>query len=325
MFVRACKLLILPAAALAGLVSLPGVEPADPAPERRSFDFVQTVEVTPPAGSEQVRLWIPLPKADDPFQTAQILELASPWPTRISRDAHGNRILHVRADGATEPFQVDVRTRVARTRKTAREDEGSDPADWLGNSALMFVNEEIARRAATAAPKDADDLTAARGIYRQVLESMKYLKPAEDPGWGQGSVEWACTRGFGNCTDYHSLFIAMCRSRGVPARFEIGYPVPLDREAGDLTGYHCWATFHASDLGWVPVDLSEADKHPENAAAFLEVTPPDRVLLSVGRDLDLAPSQTGAPINMFVYPYLEVDGERADTALSHRASFDNAQ
>ena len=31
--------------------------------------------------------------------------------------------------------------------------------------------------------------------------------------------------------------------------------------------------------------------------------------LSVGRDITLAPEQAGAPVNYFVYPYVEVDGK----------------
>ena len=36
---------------------------------------------------------------------------------------------------------------------------------------------------------------------------------------------------------------------------------------------------------------------------------PTGCALSVGRDLTLAPRQDGAPLNYFVYPYVEVDGK----------------
>jgi hypothetical protein len=35
----------------------------------------------------------------------------------------------------------------------------------------------------------------------------------------------------------------------------------------------------------------------------------DRVTFSIGRDLVLAPPQKGPPLNFFIYPYVEVDGE----------------
>ena len=36
----------------------------------------------------------------------------------------------------------------------------------------------------------------------------------------------------------------------------------------------------------------------------------DRFAISVGRDLDLEPPQMGAPLNYFVYPYAEANGEK---------------
>ena len=35
----------------------------------------------------------------------------------------------------------------------------------------------------------------------------------------------------------------------------------------------------------------------------------DRVLFSTGRDLELVPKATQAPLNFFIYPHIEVGGE----------------
>ena len=35
----------------------------------------------------------------------------------------------------------------------------------------------------------------------------------------------------------------------------------------------------------------------------------DRVGFSTGRDITLVPKQDGEPLNFFIYPYVEVDGE----------------
>ena len=113
------RILSLAGIGMATLLAIPGKsheESWEGIPALRTFEFIQTACVTPPATGEEIRLWIPLPKAGDPFQTAEILELSSPWPTRISRDSLGNRILHVQADGAAAPFTVQVRTRVVRER-----------------------------------------------------------------------------------------------------------------------------------------------------------------------------------------------------------------
>jgi transglutaminase-like putative cysteine protease len=128
------------------------------------------------------------------------------------------------------------------------------------------------------------------------------------PGSGRGDARWACQSGYGNCTDYHSLFISIARKRSLPAKFEIGLPISQKNRDGEIGGYHCWASFYVEELGWVPIDISEADKHPELREYYFGNLTADRVSFSVGRDLNLVPQQEGEPLNYFIYPYVEVDG-----------------
>ena len=115
---------------------------------------------------------------------------------------------------------------------------------------------------------------------------------------------------YGNCTDFHSLFISLARTEGIPARFEMGFPVPLDRSSGQISGYHCWVEFYLPETGWFPIDASEAAKHPEKRELLYGTQPADRIHFSTGRDLRLGPDHRDAPLNYFVYPHVEVDGEK---------------
>ena len=62
-------------------------------------------------------------------------------------------------------------------------------------------------------------------------------------------------------------------------------------------------------MGWVPVDASEAWKNKEKRAYFFGALDENRLELTTGRDLVLAPPQHGTPINFMVDPYAEVDGK----------------
>ncbi|MBL8829908.1 MAG: transglutaminase family protein, partial [Planctomycetaceae bacterium] len=97
---------------------------------------------------------------------------------------------------------------------------------------------------------------------------------------------------------------------GLPARFEIGFSLPTDKPAGPIAGYHCWAWFYANDRGWIPVDISEADKHPRLKEYYFGNLTADRVTFSVGRDLQLDPPAKHEPLNFMVYPHIEVGGEK---------------
>ena len=68
-------------------------------------------------------------------------------------------------------------------------------------------------------------LDKARAIYDYVFTTMRYDKTGT--GWGRGDVLYACDAKKGNCTDFHSLFIAMARSQGIPARLKSDFPCRL--------------------------------------------------------------------------------------------------
>jgi transglutaminase-like putative cysteine protease len=133
---------------------------------------------------------------------------------------------------------------------------------------------------------------------------MHYDKSGE--GWGRGDAVWACTSKRGNCTDFHSLFIGMMRSSNIPARFEIGFPLPDSKNEGDIPGYHCWAEFYLQGTGWVPVDASEASKNPAKRDYFFGAHDDNRVFHFGPRHPPL--SVAGEP-RTFHLPCAELDGK----------------
>jgi transglutaminase-like putative cysteine protease len=185
----------------------------------------------------------------------------------------------------------------------------------LHADALVPITGVPADLAAKVTEGKAAALDKARAIYDYVFTTMRYDKTGT--GWGRGDVLYACDAKKGNCTDFHSLFIAMARSQGIPARFEIGFPLPADKHSAEIAGYHCWSDFYIDGKGWIPVDISQAWKHPEKRDYFFGAHDVNRVQFSMGRDLQLNPSQNGKPLNYFVYPYVEVDGhEYANFSLA---------
>jgi hypothetical protein len=177
----------------------------------------------------------------------------------------------------------------------------------LAPDKLVPITGEPAELAAKVASDKPSQLNKARAIYDYVFTTMRYDKTGE--GWGHGDVLYACSARKGNCTDFHSLFIAMARSQGIPARFEIGFPLPPDKHSAEIAGYHCWAEFFEPKHGWIPVDISEAWKHQEKRDYFFGAHDANRMQFTVGRDLRLSPAQAGQPLNYFIYPYVEVSGK----------------
>jgi transglutaminase-like putative cysteine protease len=178
---------------------------------------------------------------------------------------------------------------------------------YLQPDKLVPLNGVIAELAKEHAAGANTPLEKARQIYDYVVSTMHYDKSGE--GWGRGDAIWACDSKRGNCTDFHSVFIGMMRSSGIPARFEIGFPLPEGKTGGDIPGYHCWSEFYIQGLGWIPVDASEASKNPAKKDYFFGSLDVNRVLFTYGRDIRLSADQKGDPLNYFIYPYAEANGQ----------------
>ena len=295
--------------------------PATPAaPQRRGFELTYEFTVHVPAGASRVRIWAPVAVTDE-SQTVGNPEVTSPIPFRETREAEfGNRILFAEEsrDGIAADIPVLVRYRVTRRESAGERSSAPAPTRFLEADRLVPIDGKMKELADTNTKGIAAPMEKARALYEYVYRTLRYDKSGT--GWGRGDSLWACDAKHGNCTDFHSLFISMARAEGIPARFQIGFPLPAAAHAGEIPGYHCWAEFYVTGTGWVPVDISEAWKDPSRHDYLFGHLDPDRVQFTVGRDLTLEPRQEGPPLNYFVYPYVEVDGKPFD-GVTRKFSF----
>jgi transglutaminase-like putative cysteine protease len=299
------------------------------AQEARHFTFHYGFTVKNVPAGERLRVWFPMAHSDA-FQEVKVISASGDLRLKRTRESRfGNEIYYAEAakPAASElHFEViyDIVRHERLTLGTAAPHlaevqlNSHERKEDLAPDKLVPTTGLPAELAVNATAGQTTPLMKARAIYDYVFDNMKYDKTGT--GWGRGDVLYACDAKRGNCTDFHSLFIAMARSQEIPARFEIGFPLPPDKHAADIAGYHCWAEFFEPEHGWVPVDISEAWKHQEKKDYFFGAHDDNRVQFSVGRDLVLSPKQDGEPLNYFVYPYVEVGG-KAYPNVSNAFSF----
>lgn len=291
-------------------------------PPSRTFRFSYKFAVKDiPAGAKQVRVWVPVPQTDQ-HQTVRILSIKAPGKTRMTQEhEYGNRMLYAEIEnpstGSTDftlEYEVTRReysrgdyTQLKRMDQKAIVVPASMNRRWIEPDTLIPTDGKIKELAVEVTGSQSGTVPKAKAAYDYFFTNMRYDKTGS--GWGRGDAVWACDSKRGNCTDFHSPFIGVLRADGIPARFDIGFPLPEDKDKGDIPGYHCWAEFYASKTGWVPVDISEAWKAKEKQDYFFGSVDANRVQFSTGRDVTLSPKQDGPALNYFVYPYVEVDGK----------------
>lgn len=281
----------------------------------RTFQFTYTAKVTGLPAGKMANIWVPMPQTTDD-QDVKLIGESFPGIGKVdSEPQYGNRFLYIEAQpGADGTIPIELTYRVTRKEVLGPTDtKSNDPKlidRFLQPDALVpITGKPLELIKDKKLPDTAMD--KAKAFYEVVNTHMKYGKPEGQP-WGRGDSVWACDSKTGNCTDFHSLFISLARANKIPAKFEIGMSIPTVRGKGEVTGYHCWAKFRPSDKGWVGVDISEANKDPKMKDYYFGNLTEDRVTLSTGRDITLAPPQKGKPVNFIVFPYVEVDGAPYD-------------
>jgi len=267
-----------------------------------------------PEHTKELRVWFPyLPET--PYQEIQEIDIEPQENATISYDkTYHNKILNYRMTSPqNSSLKFHVRYRVKRfeysnKNASSRALLNEDLYKYLQADRLVTISPKIKEMAKEITQAKTTTIDKARAIYDYVFKNVSYDKTI--PGWGNGDTERVCLLKAGNCTDFHSLFISLARASGIPAKFVMGVPLSNDKKEGEILGYHCWAEFYDEQLGWVPVDISEAWKNKSKYGYYFGAIGADRLEISIGRDIVLEPNANTEPLNYFFYPYVEVDGKK---------------
>lgn len=283
-----------------------------PRSRRFLFTYSGIVKDLKPGGNADI--WLPMP-SDTSLQEIDVVRQETPTPGKSGRDKlYGNQMLFFRAK-ADEKGEIPFSLTYKVTRKevltngksTLTVNEGKDQIERFLKADVLVPTTGKPLELIKDKKLPGDQFKAAKEMYDVINGHMKYDKPAGKP-WGRGDAVWACDNGYGNCTDFHSLFISMARGNNIPSKFEMGFSIPGKHGKGEVGGYHCWAWFLPKGKNWIPVDISEANRFPELKEYYFGNLTEDRVQFTTGRDIELVPPQKGPALNYFVYPYVEVDG-----------------
>jgi len=322
----------------------------------RSFEFVYEVELDSTNG-KKIEVWVPIPQSNEVQIISDLIINTGGLEYTIElENVHKNKYVYINDEsGVNELKRITIKFTVERLEHENVDYSNVDPSNYLNSNTMVPVGGVFDK-----VIKDNQlSKNNVRGIYDYVFEGMHYGKPKsidnkyyKDPWlsadglygnkqvgrdsvvnlykkakinggnytFGNGNAIYACDIGVGNCTDYHSYFISIDRTLGIPARFHMGFPIANNKE-GIIDGYHCWADYYIEGEGWYPVDISEADKDPSKKDYYFGKVDNNRVEMVVGRDLILKGYELGIA-NLFIYPLLEVDDVQS-TAFTKKLSYKN--
>jgi len=165
-----------------------------------------------------------------------------------------------------EPAGPSVASLAAEERKLYLRD--AEPFSLKDPAVRTAAEQAAAGRSGDAAELD--------GIFGLVMERLSYER---DGKWQP--VPEVLASGKGSCSEYTYTFVALCRSRGIPARYvggivgRSGVPFHLDKV------FHRFPQALVAGIGWVDFDPTRTDR-AKNKWLYFGRTPGPMLLTCVG-------------------------------------------
>ena len=215
-----------------------------------------TAEKNAAKDGEMIRAWLPIPRSY-PFQTDFNLTGTSSPVQYLSHEDSPIRSVYLEQKAIKdEPTQFRINYEYVRNAiyyDLKPEEVRSEPLNaevkkFTGEAPHVLFTPAIKALANEIAGSEKNPLVQARGFYNWISENIKYSYAREYSTLTNIS-DYCLSNGYGDCGQEGMLFITLCRSRGIPARWQTGWNLfPTHK------GIHDWTEIYLAPYGWVPVD-----------------------------------------------------------------------
>ncbi len=294
--------------------------------ERVSGTLTFSFDLTSHGFKKEARLWVPYPYSDR-YQSIENLRMSGTQSYfGIHTDKKYKRlIIFARWDKGIKDRRLTISFHIKRLERLDKTIPFKEPCwdksqfkPYLEPSTYVVIDDKVKRLSKRIVQGRNSIREKALLIYDWVVRNM-HRKP-ETCYCGSGDVLSLLDELKGNCVDIHSVFVALLRAAGVPAREVFGIRLARNKKIANITkSQHCWAEYFLPGYGWVVMDPADclkkmliegidlnSEKGQRYYEYFLGGVDAERVRFGTGRDIVLNPTNAKGPLNYFMYPYGEV-------------------
>ena len=250
-------------------------------PKRIRVKYTLTIDADAVPDGEEVRCWLPYPRTDIPRQQ-DVKFIEAGWISRPSGTSSPQYFRTTLSNSEELTFSGNASAHSTLYMKTKassgwplvfyEEFEYTSYGEWIPLG-LTKEDKDIVRS------KEAERYLGERENHIKFTPRVLELRDSLSKGlnsqlskaqafynWVDNTFPWASAREYstipnipeyvlknrhGDCGQVSLLFITLCRSAGIPARFQSG----LMMHPGE-DGLHDWAEIWLDGYGWIPVDQS---------------------------------------------------------------------
>jgi len=209
---------------------------------------------------EHADFWAYAPVKQTSYQRLDSLQVSEPY--ELTEDEIGNQVIHVQFKDFP-PYG----TRILTVQASLQMSDTPVPLS-LSNRQFYLQGEKYIEadskpvRHAAEALKVSDPMATGRAVFDWVRGHVKDAGYVSEP---RGAL-YALQNRQGDCTEYASLYAALARADGIPARVMGGYVYDRNTVASG-SDYHNWAEFYA-DGAWHVAD-AQKDVFLANPSNFI--------------------------------------------------------
>ena len=177
----------------------------------------------------------------------EIIDINSTWPFTTEFDEYGNKLVTLRWENTDEeviPYKLVIRVKHDGFSTAITDIHAGNDSKYLKYTNLTRWNPEIGSKSQELCGTSVNDLICVAKLSRWINENIRYdstVSKRVEP------AEWVFENKRGTCDEFSNLFIAMCRSIGIPARGVNGMS-----HDGQSWGNHGWAEVYLNN--WIAVD-----------------------------------------------------------------------
>lgn len=196
--------------------------------------------------------------------TQKCLQNQANHPSKVVKDKVGNTYLELDWE-VIPPYTtkiIDVVSELEVWKKPQRSRAKPDAA-YLASEPYIESDDILIKEMAINLKAKANQETA-RNIYNWIAENIQYAGYVKN----NRGARYALRYRKGDCTEFATLFVALCRANGLPARYMGGF-VTSKSKVLTIGDYHNWAAFYDKGVWYIADPQRKVFMNDPEASSYI--------------------------------------------------------